>query len=206
MTSISAGIKTLKFSLETPKAKSSGRALQRCAVTRLNAALSPWRQVRILLRPDEQPCRQGTLLARQLAQRFQRRSRRRQGRNRVSTETCYNTVGAFKKNAHRQPTFGHSDHHCAACPRDTMDFSTRTHGSVHVFARDLPVRLPSPLFWQLLQRRAVRARISRSLLGRSSQHTALRPHRTPLVESSGSLDFGRHYHGSRTVGIARSNS
>ena len=42
--------------------KNSVRARQRCDLTRPNAALSPWRQVRRPLRPDEHPCRQGTLL------------------------------------------------------------------------------------------------------------------------------------------------
>ena len=42
--------------------KDSVVACQRCDLTRPNVALSPWRQVRRPLRPDEHPCRQGTLL------------------------------------------------------------------------------------------------------------------------------------------------
>jgi hypothetical protein len=42
--------------------KNSTKARQRCDLTRPNAALSPWRQARRPLRPDEHPCRQGTLL------------------------------------------------------------------------------------------------------------------------------------------------
>jgi len=42
--------------------KNSVRACQRCDLSRPNAALSPWRQVRKPLRPDERTCRKGTPL------------------------------------------------------------------------------------------------------------------------------------------------
>ena len=52
---------TLKFFPDGP-IKGAASEPASAAIDPPKAVLSPWRQVRRYLRPDEQPCRQGTLL------------------------------------------------------------------------------------------------------------------------------------------------
>ena len=135
--SMNEGLNRLKFFSPVPIKRSSVRTRQRCDLTRPNAALSPWRQVRRPLRPDEHPCRQGTLLYLPIPPKI--------------TPPLQNLLqwvfgDPKRRHAHRHSISGHFDHCRVACPRRALGFPARFRGGLRVSSGGLHVPRPPPRY------------------------------------------------------------
>ncbi len=201
-------INPLKFFPQWPIERIACEAFQRCDLTRPNATLSPWRQVRRPLRPDEHPCRQGTLLTTRL---FILANSLIDQRGCLQKSAILVFQASQQTHAHRHPISGYSDHRRAARTRRAMGFPARSRGGLRMPPGSLHVCRPSPrsgTHSQLLhgQGQPVRIGVSRQLPEFAAQHFDLCAHRTPLVESARALEFWSQHLRPESVAIPRADS